>query len=455
VEVGVTITGTPLASFIAKANQSDTLQAAGLKTLDQFIPSEPSVADVRRRRLRRQRDDQVAYLSLLQDEDGLLRWEADQGPSASPGGRRAGRRGLTTLSLVEQYKFEPVHGSQVAAFLEGLDASFNALRGLHQWTGARLAQTEVAAAPAGRILLLVHGTFSKGDALFEGLASTAEGSALVATAQAHYNQVLSFEHPTLAVSPILNALDLARAFATTQADVDVVCHSRGGLVARWWLEVLNTNPHLKPRVVFVGSPLQGTSLASPIRLRTALNLMTNVIAGLQAAGHLVSLAVPLFGVIAGLMKLLASVTGTLSRTPIADVALGMIPGLAAQSRRGLVGGQRLLGNFELDRLSAMLTAVPAEYFVVKANFEPTDPGWAFWRYFMRASERLSDLGADLVFPGENDLVVDTASMDALSDTLRVSGPQCVLDFGTGGKVHHLNYFSQPQTATFLQDCLKL
>jgi hypothetical protein len=446
---------TPLASFIAEVNQSATLHASDLRTLDQPMPSEQSVADVRRRRIRRQRDDQVAYLSLLQDEDGLLRWEADQGPSAAPGALRAGRRGLTTLGLVEQYKFEPVHGSEVSAFLDRIDSSFNQLRGLYQWTGTSLASTQSVPMNAGRILLLIHGTFSKGDALFEGLNATPEGRAFVTQAQTHYDQVLSFEHPTLAVSPLLNALDLARAFATTSADVHVVCHSRGGLVVRWWLEALNNNAQLKPRVVFVGSPLQGTSLASPVRLRTALNLMTNVIVGLQTAGQLVSLAVPLFGLVAGLMKLLASVTGTLSRVPIADAAVAMIPGLAAQSRRGLVGNQQLLGNFELDRLSAALTAVPAEYFIVKANFEPTGPGWAFWRYFMKASERLSDLGADLVFPAENDLVVDTASMDALSDVLKVSTPQCILDFGTSDVVHHLNYFSQAETATFLRACLKV
>ena len=452
----ITADSARLKSFLAAANATPTFAASGLRHVDQPLPGEPTIAEVRRRRLRRRDDGSVAYLSLLQDDDGLLRWEIDGGPAVRPASeRRARRRGLTTLGLVEQFKFEVVQGSQVASFLNGLDESFNPVRGLRTRNAAGADTGEAQPAKKGRILLIVHGTFSKGDALFEGLASTAEGKGLLKAAAAHYDQVLSFEHPTLSVSPILNALDLARAFAATGAEIDVVCHSRGGLVVRWWLEALNGAGTAARRVVFVGSPLQGTSLASPLRLRTALNLMTNVIVSMEAAGQLVSLAVPLFGVVAGLMKLVSSVTGAAAGTPVIDAAVAMIPGLSGQCRRGVSGTQQILGSFELDRLAAGLSSVPESYFVVKSNFEPAGAGWAFWKHFMKPGERLSDLGADLVFPEANDLVVDTASMDALSDLLRISGPKAVLDFGTSGVVHHLNYFSQPETAAFIRQSLAL
>lgn len=443
-----------LKSFLADARRTPTLQAAGLRGVDEVIPGEVTTSDVRRRRLRRGDDDGVAYLSLVRGDDGLLWWQSDDGPAARPGGRRAGRRGITTLGLAEQYKFETVHGSQVAEYLEGLDRSFNPNQGLR----LRTAQGSGAVTPPaakGRILLIVHGTFSHGEAIADGLSASAEGKKFLERAFDSYDQVLSFEHPTLSVSPIINAVLLARAFATTRAKVDVVCHSRGGLVVRWWLEVINQNASLKPRVVFVGSPLQGTSLASASRLRTALNLMTNVVVGAQQAASLGALAMPLFGVIAGLMKLLASVSTVTAKTPLIDAAVAMIPGLAAQSRRGAAGQQLLLGNFELDALSAGVSAVPADYFVVKSAFEPTDVGWEFWKFFMKTKERLADFGADLVFPAENDLVVDTASMDALSDALRVQGVRQVYDFGTSPDVHHLNYFAQPATATFLTSCFGL
>ena len=40
-----------------------------------------------------------------------------------------------------------------------------------------------------------------------------EGRTFLARAAAHYDRVLAFDHPTLSVSPILNALDLAQALA--------------------------------------------------------------------------------------------------------------------------------------------------------------------------------------------------------------------------------------------------
>jgi hypothetical protein len=97
--------------------------------------------------------------------------------------------------------------------------------------------------------------------------------------------------------------------------------------------------------------------------------------------------------------------------------------------------------------------MPESYFAVKTDFEPTDPAWAFWKYFMKPGERLSDFGADLVFPDANDLVVDTASMDALSDMVKIEGPRAVLDFGKSPLVHHLNYFAQPEVAAFIRQSL--
>ena len=443
-----------LRTFLAAATAARTFAASGLHHIDEPLAGEPSIEEVRRRRLRRAIEPGIGYLSLLRDDEGLLRWEIDTGPSVRPVPEiRASRRGIRTLGLVEQFKFDMVQGSQVSSFLQGLDDAFNSVQGLRRRSALGTDSGPARPIRKGRILLVVHGTFSKGDALFEGLLSTKEGKSLLRDAAKQYDQVMSFEHATLSVSPILNALDLARAFAGSSAQVDIVCHSRGGLVARWWLEVLNTAGTAARRVVFVGSPLQGTSIASPLRLRTALNLMTNVIVGMQAAGQLASLAVPLFGVVAGLMKLITSVSGFGARTPVIDAAVAMIPGLSAQSRRGLAGTQQITGSFELDRLSTGVSKMPDTYFAVKTDFEPTDPAWAFWKYFMKPGERLSDFGADLVFPDANDLLVDTASMDALSDLVKIEGPRAVLDFGKSPIVHHLNYFAQPEVAAFIRQSL--
>lgn len=405
-----------------------------------------TIGERRRRGRRAAGADAARVLNLVEADDGVLAWDLDGDYEPTAPGRRS-RRGLGQLfgRLVEQFQFDPVRGSQVGSFLAGLDHDFNALRGLQKYGGhgADGAPVLSAAGPpaGGRMLLVVHGTFSKGAAVLDDLNSTPEGAAFLADARRAYGgHVYTFEHPTLSVSPILNALDLARAFATTKAKVDVVCHSRGGLVTRWWLEKVNANAALEATAVFVGSPLSGTSLASPARLRRALDLLTNVSAALHGAGAAASVAMPMFGVVAGLVKLVASVTAVGAKTPVVDAAVAMIPGLAAQSR--------IAENFELQRLREAVAT--RDYSIVQAEFEPASPGWEFWKVFTEFKGRAADLAADTLFPGANDLVVDTAAMNDFAEGVSVTTASRVLDYGKQGTVHHLNYFAQKDTVAFLR-----
>src|SRR5262249_7533215 len=150
-------------------------------------------------------------------------------------------------------------------------------------------------------------------------------------------------HPTIAVSPILNAMDFAGYFGGVTAPIDVVAHSRGGLVTRWWLDALDGTSSARKRAVLVGSPLQGTRLAAPDRLPGALSLLTNYGNALKAAGYLASVYVPFLSVPLALLRLLTSVTSFASRTPLIDAAVALVPGLSAQSK--------VLNNQESDRLS--------------------------------------------------------------------------------------------------------
>jgi hypothetical protein len=89
--------------------------------------------------------------------------------------------------------------------------------------------------------------------------------------------------------------------------------------------------------------------------------------------------------------------------PLLDAALAMIPGLAAQ--------QAVTNNQEMLRLNARKVAGSAapRHFFLRANFESQSEGWRFWRYFTnKPGLRLIDNVVDaFVFPGDNDLVVDT------------------------------------------------
>jgi hypothetical protein len=430
-----------------------SLAPLGIVPADTPLAGEPTVSE-RRRRRGRAAPDAPRFLTLVEDAEGVVRWEGDairpRGGWRRPGPRRSGADGGR---VVDELKYTPVYGSEVAGFLAGLDERLNPARGLYA-VGPAGAPTKAEPRAGSRTLLIVHGTFSRGEALLSGLRAQAAGRAFLAEAQDRYDQVLSFEHATLSVSPLLNALDLHRAFrGRVPQALDVVSHSRGGLVVRFWLEALGGAQGAPTRAVFVGVPHLGTSLASPRRLRAGLDLLTNVAFALGTASGLAAGAVPLLGAVAGLLKLLGSVTALGTVTPVVDAAAALVPGLLAQARYGVDASEFLRGNFELQRLAEGVTDVPAGYSFVKCDFEPKDEGWRFWRAFMRPEERLADAGADRVFAGEgNDLVVNTASMDGLAPGVAASTGS-VLDLGTSPAVHHLSYFLQEEVGRFLSDRL--
>ena len=271
---------------------------------------------------------------------------------------------------------------------------------------------------------------------------------MLARAEREHTQVLAYEHATLSVSPILNALELKRAFAESRAKVDVVCHSRGGLVVRWWLEVLDTERLRDARVVFVGAPLHGTSLAAPNRLRHALDLLTNAAFALGNGGQVLSAAIPWLAAVGGILRVFAAGTGALSKTPLVDATLAMIPGLAGQARTN--------NNFELEGLAAGSARVPPGYRFVVSNYQPVAAGdrWKFWTYYTQLGAAAADATADFVFNCENDLVVDTPSMTQLAGALSATDKEQILDFSLAHTVHHLNYFDQPKMYAFIEQTLR-
>ncbi|HWP44783.1 MAG TPA: hypothetical protein VNO14_16160 [Blastocatellia bacterium] len=415
---------------------------------DQDLPHELPIGKLRRGGRRRPPYDRIGMITLT-ELDGILQWEEGTGV-VSMAGRRL-RRGISIPApsgeIVAQYKFEKLPPSEVGRFLEKLDAKLTPTPGLRRLDAE--GALKPAKPPGGgskkrKTLLLVHGTFSNNDHLIEELNSTGAGRDFIGCILEHYDDVFAFDHSTLSVSPVLNALDLARLFAEFKAPIDVICHSRGGLVVRWWLEAFGGAGGATRRVVLVGAPLGGTSLASPPRLRAALGLITNVGRALSLAGGAASLAVPMLSVAVGLVKVVTSIASLGEKAPLIDAAVAMIPGLAGQSRVG--------NSAELLRLRQRTNSPLPDYYAVCCNFETEDAGWAFWRRFRKMN--LADFGTDMVFDGQNDLVVDTRSMTDLFDDMVI--PQAnILDFGTTGRVHHTNYFQQPETIDFIKKSLAI
>jgi pimeloyl-ACP methyl ester carboxylesterase len=378
----------------------------------------------------------------LERVDGLLRWNYRRPPS-KVGPRRA-RRGAVSFAgsnTVHEFRFQEVPPNLIIQKLVEFDGKLTPNQGLRRWTGSgAAAELEAIAAPDStpRTLLFVHGTFSKSDVFFSELRSAPGWAELLATLKARYGQILAFDHPTLSVSPMLNALDLNHALGDYAGEFDVVCHSRGGLVVAWWLRLAKRNVR---RVIFVGSPLEGTSLAAPARIKATLDYLSNfadTLSKVATVGSYVPPLAPVMTVVAGLMSIVGGVLTVGARTPIIDAGVAIVPGLMAQSK--------VANNQELLRLHQHAwPSTPTAYAVV-SNFEPVDPDeprWKFWKRWANPLGSAADVLADRLFDGPNDLVVDNNTMTRI-----VTAPfqaANVLTFDVKERVHHCNYFAQPKT----------
>lgn len=228
---------------------------------------------------------------------------------------------------------------------------------------------------SGRALLLLHGTFSTTHGAFAGLPD----DTFRALWERYGGRVLGLDHYTLSHDPRRNATWLLdRLPGDGRLEVDVLCHSRGGLVARTLAEGasafgLDTSPLQVRRVVFVGVPNRGTVLADPDHMVAFLDRYTSVL-NLFPAG------------------------------PVSEVLEGIITAVKMVGR-GALGGLDGLAAMRPDGpfLRALNAGPPpeADYFAVAADYEPVDAG-------LRAlvTGTVKDAVADRVFQDvANDLVV--------------------------------------------------
>lgn len=428
----------------------DSFKQLGLRPVDSLSALPTVRPTLRRRGMEAPPTANIGLLSLVRDSSGVLRWEPGIpqlgfGPTA----RRAGRAALPTGRVVQQFAFDKIPANQVVTTLSKLDQWLTPNPGLRRWdpaSGTLVPLPDASLAAGKKVLLFIHGTFSNSENVLKGISTAKTGGQFLADAARHYDQVLTFDHPTVGVSPVMNAFDLAATLRPLPRELHIVCHSRGGLVTRWFLEAFATDDLRKAsRAVLVGSTIGGTSLASPARLRSAMDYLATV--G-ETLGHVAKLgsAHPFMAAAGVIMQVFTSVTSLAAKTPVFDAAIALVPGLHGQSRIG--------NNHEIARLRANTGANYArsgiQYFAVAADFQPTDPGWNFLQYFSKPMQRLANWGADLIFDGPNDLVSDVVSMSDLADGVKITG---LHDFRTTSTVHHTNYFEQAETLDFIRKSL--
>lgn len=258
---------------------------------------------------------------------------------------------------------------------------------------------------AGRGLLFVHGTFSQAHSAFGGLPRD-----FVAELHAHYGgRVIAFDHFTLSQDPVQNVKRLIEFMPDEAAlDLDVVCHSRGGLVTRVLAEQqaelgLGSRSVSLRKVAFVGVPNDGTVLADADHLGSLLDTYTNMLN---------------FFPDAGVTDVLQTVLAV-----VKQVAVGAAKGL--DGLQSMVPGGRFLGSLNSGGECAV------DYRAIGSDFEPLSPGLKDW---------VRDRLADGLFKADNDLVVPTegvygkngSEMFPIESHLRLAGADAV---------GHTRYFS--------------
>jgi hypothetical protein len=429
-----------------------------------------SVSAVRRRRGRLADDRQSGYRDVaLVERDGVLVWQLSWDPAgrAERAGPRRGRRRTTGVTpdrgtVLKEVSVPVLEPNEYLAALRNTDGKLNpdcdaGLRVVTHTADGRfeLSTTGLKASFAGRTLVLVHGTFSSSANVVGELAATPEGRAFLADALAKYKgQVLVFDHPTLSVSPFLNALDLSRRLAGTKGELDVVAHSRGGLVTQWWLEVFgDALVGTKVRAVLVGAPLHGTHLAAPNRIQPLLSVLSNIGSLVEQTLSVAAAANPFALASFALLKFLGRrernrwglpPVDDIGSRPGTDAAVAVIPGLHGQSA--------VANNYELARLRAATARPFVRYYAVTADFEPARMGWKLWKVITEFGDRSMGAATDAIFPGRNDLVVDTDHMTSLATGRDITD---VVTYPRQTIVHHCSYFRQPQTIKGLRKWLAI
>jgi hypothetical protein len=262
----------------------------------------------------------------------------------------------------------------------------------------------------GRALMFVHGTFSQAHTGFGGLPS-----AVVSELHRVYGgRVFAFEHFTLSDDPMTNVVWFVnRVPEGTKLDLDIVCHSRGGLVSRVFAEKqaevsLGSRTLSVGKIVFVASPNAGTVLADTKHMGDFIDSYTNILN-----------LFPFDGV-----------------TDVLEGIITVAKQIAVGAVRGLEGLQCMVpgGEFLTELNSGPKGA--ARYFALAANYEPLDNA-GFGTY-------VRDRLFDKIFGDQNDLVVPSRGVFEANGSGYFPVETHFFDADSG--VHHSNFFSN-QVAT--------
>jgi pimeloyl-ACP methyl ester carboxylesterase len=311
----------------------------------------------------------------------------------------------TTLhQIIERFEEQPqvVEIGQSGTLLQPLD-------------GAEAWRSRFDPAREHRVLLFIHGF---GSNLERSLPKK-----WVEAFASRYDAVLGYNHPTLTVDPLSNANTLSAIVPPdVRLNVDIVAHSRGGLVARSLVELQPSVQHIRlHRLITCGSPHAGTLLADN-----------------QRWDRLVSIGFTM-------ASWLSTVTGIGIAGAFIPRALELVLRAGSQFVLDLDGIQAMdpTSRF-LKQLNAPSTFIQGvNYAAIRSSFNP----WAIEKLNYR--EALTSLAAQVFMQTPNDLIVPTPSMS------NIDQPNNTL---LGGRifeanVNHFGYFDHETVQHFAEQFL--
>ncbi len=386
----------------------------------------------------------IEHAVLYTDEAGVSRWifpvvpgpatDAQSGPEfllpleAAPrpaAGGPASRGELTKLGRrlvrVLAWATEDVVGKGALAVASAWEQNHRPY-GLRRFPFDDDRPIDWATMQGGRALLLVHGTFScAADAFALMPRPTIE-----ALGRLYGGRMFAFDHPSLHHSPADNVQQLLAMLPPgTNVELDVITHSRGGLVARELIERQPPSGVAGMRVrqtIFVAAPNRGTVLADSEHGIKMLDRYTNLFTELPDNAFTI-------GAEALFMFAKLAYHG----------AVRGLPGLSSMHPSGAYLGT-LNGS----------VAHAASYHAISSDFKPQGAS-----LLARFGWSVADALVDGIFGEGNDGVVPTAG----GHDLRRSAPGFPiadsqrLQYSQADGVHHLNFFANERTGRQLLDWL--
>ncbi|MDD7940272.1 hypothetical protein PHK61_17750 [Actinomycetospora lutea] len=317
--------------------------------------------------------------------------------------------------------------------------------GLRQGVTLTDANWRALAAATGPTLLFLHGIFSTSASAFGGLLDTdlPGNEELWARLDRKYQgRIITFEHPTASVPPEENAEALLELIPRdVHLELDIVCHSRGGLVARVldgqlaattgrslfdvlvdplreFLGLHRARGRVTVRkIVFAGTPNGGTAIVERENWNTLADGFTTLLDALPPGPwH--------------------------ATTPVFEAVLELVKALAARTADDLPGLRAMDPDSALYAALDRYSGTAPLYYAIEADHE----------------DGVDEL-IDPIFGRPNDVAVPTTGVgDPVTVRPAASRPSAITGFPVPaarrlvfdpGDVWHLTYFRQEQTRTHL------